>query len=927
MASLNLGLNLYPNPNPDLGLDLEVEVNGRDGYELKEALDAIQTRGEFATNHQYPQYATPGLEIDNTLIALPLDPGQVPLIRSASRQAPFGRGERTLVDTSVRDTWELNVSKFKITNPAWSAFLNDVLQHVSESLGISGVEAELYKLLLYEKGSFFKRHKDSEKAPGMIATLSICLPSSYKGGEVHLSHAGKRRVFDTSQNKFDLSALAWYADVTHEVKPIVEGHRLVLIYNIIQATGGATSADFFTQQDQRLHRAFASLNSHPPTPKRLLYFLDHKYSEASLKIDHLKGRDLAVGQALRAVSVRNGWYLFLCNVTKRALDDDDDYDHEEYFGDSPKLAMDTVVTCSGRDFASEVEINAKDILGPDPYSGRIADSESGDEFTGNEGASLKYRYHNSAAVIIPKGQLDQFFDYGIRIRVLVNVVLDDLKANPQDPVTRKALVELLPKAGDYTSRISSLVLTFAWRMKDDSLFRAAVRAAFKNGEPVAGIVDALVSIVKSAPAGPMDWDKSLGEFVASYRSLTKLSKDLDIVKSSLSPGDMQTSFQQWRPTIELLNFEGKQSLEVDDHDFILELTAHQWENVDWVHNTLLPKIRDCSDKQLLSKFICSMLQKGRKRVLDKAKDIATTLLESGVQRLYLGIIKFNSLAGDPEDWSEGSRFCQLLDDCLLSGLQQPVDELLRLSIETIQAAPGNDGSHVQGWDRSTVPHVPTLAEQMLRIMFQDFKKNKMPPNEPARDFVIAVLKKFVLADLPQCPQQLPGYSHQPRGCKQCVHCEQLDVFLVSPDQEKAEFHTGLDITPHLESRLPREFFWYTTRRVGYGRNTYCILEVTKLNREYWAALDEYKKNLRRVLDKVRPFRTEYVKALLGDSAYSELVALEQLPYSAELEPNSGGQPQAEQPQVEQPQVGQKRPTQEGIGPSTAKRSFIDLTLD
>lgn len=34
-----------------------------------------------------------------------------------------------------------------------------------------GIRAELYKMLLYEKGAMFKLHADSEKVPGMFATL------------------------------------------------------------------------------------------------------------------------------------------------------------------------------------------------------------------------------------------------------------------------------------------------------------------------------------------------------------------------------------------------------------------------------------------------------------------------------------------------------------------------------------------------------------------------------------------------------------------------------------------------------------------------------------------------------------------------------------------------------------------------------------
>lgn len=77
------------------------------------------------------------------------------------------------------------------------------------------------------------------------------------------------------------------------------------------------------------------------------------------------------------------------------------------------------------------------------------------------------------------------------------------------------------------------------------------------------------------------------------------------------------------------------------------------------------------------------------------------------------------------------------------------------------------------------------------------------------------------------------------------------------------------------------------------------------------AMEEYKKDLRQVLQKVRPFRSEYVKQLLGDAAYGEFVMLEQLPHSEEVEPkNERGS-----------QAGWKRRAQGSIDLPAAKRPW------
>ncbi len=58
------------------------------------------------------------------------------------------------------------------------------------------VNAEFYKLLVYETGGFFLAHRDSEKAGGMFGTLVVTLPCEHTGGELCVRHAGREVVLD-----------------------------------------------------------------------------------------------------------------------------------------------------------------------------------------------------------------------------------------------------------------------------------------------------------------------------------------------------------------------------------------------------------------------------------------------------------------------------------------------------------------------------------------------------------------------------------------------------------------------------------------------------------------------------------------------------------------------------------------------------------
>jgi hypothetical protein len=53
------------------------------------------------------------------MIGFPLSDRDAKLIERVATQAPFGKGTKTVVDTTVRDTFEINPDKFSFKNPAW----------------------------------------------------------------------------------------------------------------------------------------------------------------------------------------------------------------------------------------------------------------------------------------------------------------------------------------------------------------------------------------------------------------------------------------------------------------------------------------------------------------------------------------------------------------------------------------------------------------------------------------------------------------------------------------------------------------------------------------------------------------------------------------------------------------------------------------
>ena len=124
-------------------------------------------------------------------------PTQARQLIAAAEPAPYGRGAETVVDPAVRRCWQIAPDRVRIRGRHWARTLETILARVAEGLGVDApVTAEFYKLLVYDEGGFFIGHRDTEKAPGMFATLVVVLPSSFAGGELVVRHKGREARLD-----------------------------------------------------------------------------------------------------------------------------------------------------------------------------------------------------------------------------------------------------------------------------------------------------------------------------------------------------------------------------------------------------------------------------------------------------------------------------------------------------------------------------------------------------------------------------------------------------------------------------------------------------------------------------------------------------------------------------------------------------------
>ncbi len=219
-------------------------VGGAARDHLAELLGGVDSRGASSARSTLPADSL-HLEVRGVgALGFPVPQAQARQLCAIARPALYGRGEDTLLDLRVRDTWEVHKSRVKIDRRRWQHALRPVLDRFRRDLGLpDGCElaADLHSMLVYGPGQFFVPHQDSEKDDEMVGSLVVTLPSSFTGGDL-VVHTGTGTERYRS-SKSALSLVGFYADCRHEIEPVRSGHRIVLTYNLLGRGAPTTAAD------------------------------------------------------------------------------------------------------------------------------------------------------------------------------------------------------------------------------------------------------------------------------------------------------------------------------------------------------------------------------------------------------------------------------------------------------------------------------------------------------------------------------------------------------------------------------------------------------------------------------------------------------------------------------------------------------------
>jgi predicted 2-oxoglutarate/Fe(II)-dependent dioxygenase YbiX len=374
-------------------------------------------------------------------VKFPVTPAKARKLLGLGRPARFGRGEETLTDADVRDTWEIPKH---LVRAEWNdATLKVILATVREELGLPNaakLTADLHSLLVYEPDQFFLAHQDSEKDDSMVGTLVVTLPSTYTGGELMVGHNEEWKAYGGS--KTALSLVAFYADCRHEVLRVKSGYRITLTYNLLlhgdtsrpEGDDGTVAelADLLREHlSTPVPRYYGGPAADPPN--RLVYLLDHEYTPRGLNWRRLKGADASRVALLRTAAGKAGCEAILAladiKTTHSAFPADEGYgyrrrgwydeDDDEYSGGASDSEREyeiqelvdsdiTLTRWTGPDGTgleeTSLSVNGDEVCAStqtgdlEPYSSEY------EGYMGNWGNTLDRWYHRAAVVVWPRDQ-------------------------------------------------------------------------------------------------------------------------------------------------------------------------------------------------------------------------------------------------------------------------------------------------------------------------------------------------------------------------------------------------------------------------------------------------------------------------------------------------------------------------------------------
>ena len=391
--------------------------------DLSALISSVDRPGEYCMQG-HVSVPMPRLEVEGVgMLSFPIPPSQADQLVACAESAPYGRGQETIVDRSVRNCWQIAAGAVSLGGRTWPETFASILAQAAVGLGYpeGAVSAELYKLLVYEPGGFFVPHRDTEKVDNMVATLVVSLPVSGAGGDLVVRHKSRKTVIDMRvEEPSDLAFAAFFADCEHEVRLVEAGHRICLVFNLVKRAGQevAETAPEFEEKVAGIAGELRRLGRAPEGMGKVIWVLEHDYSEAGLSFDALKNVDATVARVLLAAAAQADCILQAATISiceeasvehfgRWRVDEIEDVDESEY------EVIETIeVTCAlenltgpdGTTSETKVPLHEGELMPKGCLDDEEPDRHRLTEATGNAGATVERIYRRAALVLWHRGE-------------------------------------------------------------------------------------------------------------------------------------------------------------------------------------------------------------------------------------------------------------------------------------------------------------------------------------------------------------------------------------------------------------------------------------------------------------------------------------------------------------------------------------------
>ncbi|KAJ6450314.1 hypothetical protein C8R47DRAFT_1329903 [Mycena vitilis] len=737
--------------------------------------------------------ANPGLNVKGIgILGLPLSERDAKLVQSLIAAS-------TKVPNPVGNVWELDSRDIECSNPAWSAYLEEiVVKDIWKKLAphCTRPRLELRSLLLWEASSDIVEYECTENSKRMtdeFATIHVILPSFYAGGNVQLSFAGCSENYDLSAtSSFSTSLVAWYHGVDCLIKPVESGRRLALSYRLVRGDDapppGLPPMTEKLLDLRRFLRKWSGIQESNPdaAPSIIAYPLLHEYRDDDLRADTLRLEDRHKVIHLKGLCDELGYQLGLATLDDHLIGTADENSKRDGQGrprmlrvNNRRLTIKEVFDFDGLPLVgmTKLELNESDLVKTVPVVESAPDLvvyESKDPHV------IEFHHYKTVIVLFEKRRTVEALLHTRRtpyaLERLVNV--DRRKSSPVDRKIVSYVLASLYQQQPYNFTAQTALAEIALGWNDLKLWDETARSTCSQGS----LITALDSL-KWLEAWKQFSFGAVRDSLEYCFGKKGVRKCLDFFYqadpeafASVETGSNLKRVLHWSSEQLQKSLDTLQHLERDVVPLFLRIIRKKGVQFFWhvvmPSITRIPKAHDFWVDFLRAVYTL------RPEATNDDEDAKTfdSLTDEGLDTI---ISDFKLVLRSGDIALRHRRLSELIDLCIAT---RRLDMCRRILFMTVPSDQGPD------W----VPDVssPLYAPHLRRTLREH---NMEVYHKPFSDFFRAVIGAYL--------HHVLGPLTLRRICGACNVCAALDDFLVTPKLTQAHFVGAKSHTGHLQTHL------------------------------------------------------------------------------------------------------------------------------